>query len=86
MKITTELESNNLYLVTKSEDRETIIKTVISSFISERVKPETVTEFHKVLLEIGKYNGQSDVKTCKQFIEDSLTENEIRELVRLLEN
>lgn len=86
MRISTSVINGVLFLETKSEDQNTATQTVISNYISERVTPEIVTEFHKVLLEIGRFNRQTDVQTCKHFIEDSLTENEIRELVRLLEN
>ena len=58
----------------------------ISSILTGVVEPKVVSEFKDCVLEIGRFNKQTDVQTCKQFVEDSLTENEIRELIRLLEN
>ena len=86
MRIKTNQKGTQLFLEVYASDCETKVETPISSMISCEVEPKVVTEFKDCVLEIGRYNGLTDVQICKQFIEDSLTEKEIRELIKSLEN
>jgi len=86
MRISTNQKGTQLFLEVYASDCETKVETPISSMVSCKVGPKVVREFKDCVLEIGRYNGLNDVQICKQFIEDSLTEKEIRELIKSLEN
>ena len=85
MRIKTIQKGYQLFLEVYSSDAESKIETQISSIISCKVEKPTVKEIKECVLEIGRYNGLTDLQICKQFVEDTLTEKGIRELVKELE-
>jgi hypothetical protein len=86
MRINTNQKGTQLFLEVYASDCETKVETPISSMISCKVEQPIVKEFKDCVLGIGRYNGLTDTQICKQFVEDSLTEKEIRELIKSLEN
>jgi hypothetical protein len=86
MRIDVKLSDNGqLYLKVYSEDT-TELTTRISSYNTNKVEQPIVNEVHNLVMEVGRYNGLSDTEIVKHFVENTLTEKEIRELIKSLEN
>jgi hypothetical protein len=78
------IEFGHLCLKVYSED--TLTTTRISSYITKKVEKPIVNDIHNLVIEVARYNGLSNLETVKNFVENSLTEKEIRELIKSLEN
>ena len=83
---TIESENGVLVLSIKSEDDNTRTYTHISSILTGKVEEPIVNEVHNLVMQVGRYNGLSDTDIVKNFVENTLTEKEIRELITKLEN
>lgn len=77
-------ENGQLFLKVSSEDT-TEVTTRISSYLTNKVDKPIVNEIHNLVIEVGSYNGLNTIETVKQFIENTLTEKDIRELIKTLE-
>lgn len=77
-------ETGQLFLKVSSEDT-TETTTRISSYLTKKVDKPIVNEIHNLVMEVGNYNGLSTIETVKQFIENSISEKQIRELIKTLE-
>lgn len=87
MRITTDaIKTNQLMLSVLSDDQESVFSTRISTFNGNKVEQPIVNEVHNLVMEVGRYNGLSDTDIVKHFVENTLTEKEIRELIKSLEN
>ena len=84
MKFTT-TETPTGLIVKVENDSDQIIENVASS-IDGVVKKETIEEIRSLLVSSCRFNEQSDVQTAKWFVENILSEKEIRELIKQLEN
>ena len=80
-------EKYGIYLVIESND---IIPTDreerICSYIDNKVLEKFIDQINAVSVDCGHYNGQNDIEIAKNFVESLLTEKEIRELIKQLEN
>jgi len=73
-------------LIVKVEnDSDQIIENIASPF-DGFIKYQTIEEIRNLLVSSCRFNEQSDVETAKWFVENILSEKEIRELIKLLEN
>ena len=87
MRINTKIKDDGqLYLTVYSADQETTITTPISNCVHNKVERKTENELHNLVIEAGRYNDWSDIEIVRFFVENTLTEREIRELIKLLEN
>ena len=84
MKFTT-TETTSGLIVKVENDSDQIIENIASS-IDGVVKKETIEEIRSLLVSSCRFNEQTDVVTAKWFVENLLTEKEIRELIKQLEN
>ena len=58
----------------------------IASPIDGFINPQTIEEIRNLLVVSRRCNEHSDIMTAKWFVENILTEKEIRELIKSLEN
>ena len=84
MKITTQETPTGLILKVEN-DSDQIIENIASP-IDGFIKKQTIEEIRNLLVSSCRFNEQSDVETAKWFVENLLSEKEIRELIKQLEN
>ena len=84
MKFTT-TETTYGLIVKVENDSEQIIENIASP-IDGFIKKQTIEEMRNLLVSSCRFNEQSDVQTAKWFVENLLSEKEIRELIKQLEN
>ena len=84
MKFTTKETTSGL-IVKVENDSDQIIEN-ISSLIDGKIKKQTIEEMRNLLVSSCRFNEQPDVVTAKWFVENLLSEKEIRELIKQLEN
>ena len=73
-------------LIVKMENDSDMIIENIASVIDYKVPQKTIEEIRNLLVTSCRFNEQPDVITAKNFVESLLTEKEIRELIKQLEN
>lgn len=85
--IKTKTEKYGIYLVIESND---VIPTErherICSYSDNKVLETFVDQINAVSVDCSRHNGETDVEIAKNFVESLLTEKEIRELIKSLEN
>jgi hypothetical protein len=85
--IKTKTEKYGIYLVIESND---IIPTEreerICSYIDNKVLEKFIDQINAISVDCSRYNGETDIEIAKYFVESLLTEKEIRELIKQLEN
>lgn len=87
MRIRTQIANTNLLALSVfSVDETSLFTTTISTYNSHKVEQPIVNEVHNLVMEVGRFNGLSDIEIVKHFVENTLTEKEIRELIKSLEN
>ena len=84
MKFTT-TETPSGLIVKVENDSDQIIEN-IASVIDYNVPQKTIEEIRNLLVTSCRFNEQPDIVTAKWFVENLLTEKEIRELIKQLEN
>ena len=84
MKFTTQETPTGLILKVEN-DSDQIIENIASP-IDGFIKKQTIEEIRNLLVSSCRFNEQSDVQTAKWFVENLLTDKEIRELIKQLEN
>ena len=84
MKITTQETTTGL-IVKFENDSDQIIENIASP-IDGFINPKTIEEIRNLLVVSRRCNEHSDIVTAKWFVENILTEKEIRELIKSLEN
>lgn len=84
MKFTT-TETPSGLIVKVENDSAQIIENIASPF-DGFIKKQTIEEIRNLLVSSCRYNEQPDIFTAKWFVENILSEKEIRELIKQLEN
>lgn len=84
MKFTT-TETPSGLIVKVENDSDQIIENIASP-IDGFIKKQTIEEMRNLLVSSCRFNEQTDVVTAKWFVENLLSEKEIRELIKQLEN
>ena len=84
MKFTT-TETPTGLIVKVENDSDQIIENIASP-IDGFIKKQTIEEIRNLLVSSCRFNEQSDVETAKWFVENLLSEKEIRGLIKQLEN
>ena len=84
MKFTTQEIPTGLILKVEN-DSDQIIENIASP-IDGFIKKQTIEEIRILLVSSCRFNEQPDVVTAKWFVENLLSEKEIRELIKQLEN
>ena len=84
MKFTTKETPTGLILKVEN-DSDQIIEN-IASVIDYKVPQKTIEEIRNLLVTSCRFNEQPDIVTAKWFVENLLTDKEIRELIKQLEN
>lgn len=85
MKITT--KQGVLIFELQIETDSTIIKEDISSSFSPyKISKDIIGQLSNAVIECNRWNDVSDLETAKNFVENLLTDKEIRELIKQLEN
>jgi len=72
-------------LIVKVENDSDMIIENIASPIDGFIKKQTIEEIRNLLVTSCRFNEQPDIVTAKWFVENLLTEKEIRELIKELE-
>lgn len=80
---TTDVGQLLLYI---SNEESTEFQTRISSFFTKKVDSPIINDIHNLVTEAGRYNGLSYIECVKHFVENTLTEKDIMELIKKLEN
>ena len=83
MKIITKEITTGL-IVKFENDSDQIIENIASP-IDGFINPQTIEEIRNLLVTSCRFNEQPDIATAKWFVENLLTEKEIRELIKQLE-
>ena len=73
-------------LIVKAENDSDQIIENIASVIDYNVPQKTIEEIRNLLVSSCRFNEQPDIVTAKWFVENLLTDKEIRELIKQLEN
>ena len=73
-------------LIVKVENDSDQIIENIASPIDCKIKEQAIEEMRNLLVSSCRFNEQPDVVTAKWFVENLLSEKEIRELIKQLEN
>ena len=84
MKFTVK-ETQSGLIVKVENDSDQIIENIASP-IDGNIKEQTIEEMRNLLVSSCRFNEQPDVVTAKWFVENLLSEKEIRELIKQLEN
>ena len=84
MKFTT-TETPSGLIVKVENDSDMIIENIASP-IDGFIKKQTIEEIRNLLVSSCRFNEQPDITTAKWFVENLLTDKEIRELIKQLEN
>jgi hypothetical protein len=84
MKFTT-TETPSGLIVKVENDSDQIIENIASP-IDGFIKKQTIEEIRNLLVSSCRFNEQPDIVTAKWFVENLLTDKEIRELIKELEN
>ena len=80
-------EKWGVVLVTESNDIiPTIREECISSAFENEIPDKFIDQINAVSVDCCRYKGMNDVEIAKNFVESLLTEKEIRELIKQLEN
>ena len=80
-------EKWGVVLVTESNDIiPTIREECISSAFEHEIPDKFIDQINAVSVDCCRYKGMNDVEIAKNFVESLLTEKEIRELIKQLEN
>jgi len=80
-------EKWGVILVTESNDIiPTIREECISSAFEHEIPDKFIDQINDVSVDCCRYKGMNDVEIAKNFVESLLTEKEIRELIKQLEN
>ena len=83
MKFTT-TETPSGLIVKVENDSDQIIENIASP-IDGFIKKQTIEEIRNLLVTSCRFNEQPDIVTAKWFVENLLTDKEIRELIKELE-
>ena len=83
MKFTT-TETPSGLIVKVENDSDQIIENIASP-IDGFIKKQTIEEIRNLLVSSCRFNEQSDQQTAKWFVENLLTDKEIRDLIKELE-
>jgi hypothetical protein len=82
MKITTQETTTGL--IVKFENDSDMIIENIASVIDYKVSSQSIEEIRNLLVTSCRFNEQPDIVTAKWFVENLLTDKEIRELIEQL--
>ena len=83
MKISTEEKNKGLYLNIELDGQSAQFPVV--NLFTNKVDKTLITELTDAAIECCRWNDQTDVSIAKIFVENLLTEKEIRELIKQLE-
>ena len=84
MKITTEEKNNGLYLNIELDGQSAQFPVV--NLFTNKVDKKLITELTDAAIECSRWNDTTDLEFIKSVVENYLTEKEIRELIKQLEN
>ena len=84
MKITTEEKNNGLYLNIELDGQSAQFPVV--NLFTNKVDGKIITELTDAAIECSRWNDTTDLEFIKSVVENYLTEKEIRELIKQLEN
>ena len=83
MKISTEEKNKGLYLNIELDGQSAQFPVV--NLFTNKVDKNMITGLTDAAIECSRWNDLSDLETAKNFVENLLTEKEIRELIKQLE-
>ena len=84
MKITTEEKNNGLYFNIELDGQSAQFPVV--NLFTNKVDGKIITELTSSAIECSRWNGTTDLEFIKDTVENLLSEKEIRELIKQLEN
>ena len=84
MKITTEEKNNGLYLNIELDGQSAQFPVV--NLFTNKVDGKIITGLTASAIEFSRWNGTTDLEFIKSVVENYLTDKEIRELIKELEN
>ena len=84
MIISTEEKNKGLYLNIELDGQSAQFPVV--NLFTNKVDKNLITELTDATIECCRWNGQNDIEIAKNFVESLLSEKEIRELIKQLEN
>ena len=84
MKFTTEEKNNGLYLNIELDGQSAQFPVV--NLFTNKVDEKLITGLTDAAIECSRWNDTTDLEFIKSVVENYLTEKEIRELIKQLEN
>jgi len=84
MKISARQKYNGIKIFVEIEDAK--IEESVENLFTNKVDKKLITELTDAAIECSRWNDTTDLEFIKSVVENYLTEKEIRELIKELEN